>query len=109
MAKQQRDSAREQQWRGVVAEWRASGLSVREFCSQRTLREANFYAWRRELQLRDAGSASSAPAKFVPVKVVPTTATIEVRCPSGHVVAVTNADRDTLRHLFAALTAEPSC
>lgn len=108
MAKQQRDSAREQHWRGVVSEWRASGLSVREFCSQRQLREANFYAWRRELQQRDARPAPAAPpSAFVPVTVA--SAMVEVRCPSGHVVAVTNADGDTLRHLVAALVAEPPC
>ena len=106
MAKQQRDPAREQHWRSLVSEWRASGLSVREFCSQRQLREANFYAWRRELQQR---AAPSVPAKFVPVTIVPTPALVEVRCPSGHIITVTNADRDTLRQLFAALAPESSC
>jgi hypothetical protein len=109
MGKQQRDPAREQQWRELVSEWRASGLSVREFCSQRQLREANFYSWRRELQQRDARPAPASPLAFVPVTVTSTKAMVEVRCPSGHVVAVTNADRDTLRQLFAALSAEPPC
>lgn len=109
MAKQQRDSAREQHWRELVAQWQASGLSVREFCSQRQLREANFYAWRRELQQRDARPMESGPSSFVPVTVVPTMAMVEVRCPSGHVVTVTNADQDTLRHLFAALAPESPC
>ena len=109
MAKQQRDPAREQHWRGLVSECQTSGLSVREFCSQRQLREANFYAWRRELQQRDARPATPAPAKFVPVTVMPTMAQFEVRCPSGHVVTVTNADHDTLRQLFAALVAEAPC
>src|SRR5262245_7837342 len=109
MAKQQLNVAREQHWRELVAEWRASGLSVRAFCSQRPLRGANFYSWRRELQLRDARPTSSAPSAFVPVTVTPTKAMVEVRCPTGHVVTVTNADRDTLRQLFAALAPEPSC
>jgi transposase-like protein len=109
MAKQQRDRGREQFWRDLVSEWHVSGLSVREFCSQRHVKEASFYSWRRELQRREAPSASSAPATFVPVTVVPTMAMVEVRCPSGHVVTVANADRDTLRHLFAALVAEAPC
>jgi hypothetical protein len=116
MAKQQRDPAKEQYWRELVAQWRASGLSAREFCSLRQVTEASFYSWRRELQRRD-GQRDGTPA-FVPVRIVPaatisaatiSAAAVEVRCPSGHVVTVTNVNRDTLRHLFAALTPEASC
>ena|SRR5438270_4754463 len=108
MAEQQRDPAREQYWRGLVAEWGASGLSVREFSRQRQVTEANFYAWRRELQRRDARPALAAGA-FVPVTVVPTVALVEIRCPSGHVITLPNADVETLRHLFAALAPEAPC
>jgi hypothetical protein len=111
MAKKQRDLAKEQYWRELVAQWRASGLSAREFCSLRQVTEASFYSWRRELQRRD-GQRDATPA-FVPVRIVAATASaaaaVEVRCPSGHVVTVTNADRETLRHLFAALAPEASC
>jgi hypothetical protein len=108
MAKQQHDPAREQYWRDLVSEWRASGVSVRAFCLQRQVKEASFYSWRREIASGDEPAASSSPA-FVPVTVRPAMSTVEVRCPSGHVVTVTNADRDTLRHLFAALVAESPC
>jgi hypothetical protein len=108
MAKQQRDPQREQSWREVLVEFRASGQSVREFCQQRRLVESAFYYWQRELQRRDAEPAPSSPPAFVPVKVV-AAATIEVRCPSGHVVSLSNADSDMLRHLFAALAPEASC
>lgn len=107
MATAQRDPAKEQVWRERVSEWRASGLSVREFCSQRQLREANFYAWRRELHQRDQVASASPPA-FVPMTVLPP-ATVEVRCPSGHVVTLPNAEIETLRRLFAALASEASC
>jgi transposase-like protein len=100
MAKVQRDSARERHWRELVSAWRASGLSVRAFCSERQVKEPAFYAWRRELQKR---AAANAPPSFVPVTVVPTPALVEVRCPSGHIVTLAHADHDTLRHLFAAL------
>lgn len=107
MAKQQRIPTKEQHWRGLVAQWEASGVSVREFCSHRQVKEASFYSWRRELQRRDTpGAAKSA---FVPVTVTPTMATVEVRCPSGHVVTVANASVDTLRQLFAALAVETPC
>lgn len=108
MSKQQRDSAREQHWRSLVAEWKSSGQSVRAFCSQRQVREANFYAWRRELRLRDAEVVAARPA-FVPVTVTGDVATVEVRCPSGHVVTVANANIDTLRQLFAALAVPTPC
>jgi len=108
MAKQQRDSRREETWREVMAEFRASGHTVREFCVQRRLVESAFYYWQRELHRRDAERATSASPAFVPVTVV-ATATVEVRCPSGHIVIVPNADSDTLCHLFAALAPAPSC
>ena len=108
MAKRRRDSAREQYWRGLVSGWQSSGLSVREFCRQRSVAEASFYSWRGELQRRDARSAPSPPSAFVPVTVLPAGG-VEVRCPSGHVVALPSADRDTLRNLFAALIEEPAC
>jgi transposase-like protein len=107
MAKQQRDPAKEQYWRGMVAEFQGSGQSVREFCRTRPVTEASFYAWRRELQRRDEPIVAK-PA-FVPVTVVSTPAMLEVRCPSGHVITLPNANVETLRHLFAALTPEEPC
>jgi transposase-like protein len=56
---------KEQQWRRWIETWRASGLSVRAFCARHGLAQPSFYAWRRELQRRDA----ERPA-FVPVQVV---------------------------------------
>jgi hypothetical protein len=113
VAKQQRDLAREQHWRSLVSEWRASGSSVREFCRQRAVTEPQFYAWRRTLAERDVQTmrrrhAKRKPAKFVPVTVLATGA-VEVRCPSGHVVTLPSMDGDTLRQLFVALAKEPAC
>jgi transposase-like protein len=105
MAARQRDPQRERSWRRVLADFRASGLGVREYCRRHGLVESAFHYWRRELERRTAAVAASA---FVPVTVVPGM-TIEVRCPSGHVVALPSADRDTLRHLFSALASEASC
>jgi hypothetical protein len=108
MAKHDRDPRREAAWREALAEFRTSGQSVREFCGQRRLAESAFYYWQRELLRRDAEPAAPASPAFVPVTVV-ASATVEVRCPSGHVVSLANADLDTLRHLFAALAPAPSC
>jgi transposase-like protein len=80
---------------------------VRQYCRRHELAEPSFYHWRRELQQRDARPTPPAPA-FVPVTVV-AAAAVEVRCPSGHVVTLPNADIETLRQLFAALAPEASC
>ncbi len=62
----QRRSTKEQFWRRVVRQWRRSGLSVRDFCAERELAEANFYFWRRNIARRDVQAG-----EFVPVHVVP--------------------------------------
>ena len=110
MAKISRDPVREQHWRERVTAWAASGLSVRAFCQQHQLTETTFQYWRRELRVRDE-AASSSPARptFVPVTVLSpsplpvATGPVEVRCPSGHVVSLPNADVVTLRTIFTAL------
>ena len=51
--KVRRDEGKERFWREKVPEAEASGLSIREFCRERGLKEAQFYAWRRELKMRE--------------------------------------------------------
>ena len=48
-----RDVEKEKYWRGVIREGARSGLSIREFCRQKRIKESQFYAWRRELKYRD--------------------------------------------------------
>ena len=123
MARGQRDPALERRWRERVAQWQASGLSVRAFCVQHGLIETSFYSWKRELRARDAAASTAAarsssgkksrPA-FIPLTVIPAaTVAVEVRCPSGHVVLVSACDAAFLASLFAALnppaSEEPSC
>jgi hypothetical protein len=128
MERGQRDPVLERQWRERVANWQASGLSVRAFCVTNGLTEPTFHFWKRELRARDQAMASSprrptksppatSPAahpKFVPLTVLPAaTLAVEVRCPSGHVVCLPECDVASLASLFAALnppaSEEPSC
>jgi transposase-like protein len=118
MAGGQRDPALERGWRERVARWSTSGLSVRAFCRQHGLVEASFYSWKRELRSRDAAmspdvgtappksaSLPKTPPVFVPVTVRPeATVTVEVRCPSGHVVLLSACDVASLTSLLTALT-----
>ncbi|CAN5290186.1 hypothetical protein BH11PLA2_BH11PLA2_10830 [soil metagenome] len=111
MSAKQRDPVREQFWRDAITDWQSSGLSVRAYCVRHQLTETAFRYWQRELRLRDAKPASrpAGPA-FVPVTVIPTVSlTVEVRCPSGHVVGLTIADAGMLRHIFAALAPVVPC
>ena len=49
-----RDGEKEKFWRKVMADACGGGQSVRGFCRGRGLKEHLFYAWRRELRMRDA-------------------------------------------------------
>lgn len=60
MSKLQRDPDKEAFWRLAVSEQRCSLMSVRGFCRREGLSEASFYAWRRELQKRDAEVGEAA-------------------------------------------------
>ena len=65
--KGRRDAGKERFWRETMERSAGSGMSVRAFCAAENLKEAQFYAWRRELRLRDA-EASVKPgfAEVVP-------------------------------------------
>lgn len=72
MAKGKRDVQLEARWRGLLAAQRKSGLSVRAFCAREQVTEPSFYAWRREVRVRDGektrpGVAKSRTPAFVPV------------------------------------------
>ena len=122
MARGQRDPEREREWRERVARWATSGLSVRAFCRQYGLIETSFSYWKRELRARDEAALAApviasmtsparkrpltktSPPMFVPVTVLPmATLTVEVRCPSGHVVLLPSCDAASLASLFVAL------
>ncbi|HEY7157529.1 MAG TPA: hypothetical protein VH575_26475 [Gemmataceae bacterium] len=103
-----RDSRKEQQWRRLIQLWKNSGLTVRAFCARHHITQPSFYAWRRELQQRDATA-------FVPVQVVaddqaaPSTP-IEILLAGGRSVRITPGfDPATLRQLLAVLQEVPPC
>jgi transposase-like protein len=90
----------------MVRQWRSSGRSVREFCTEHEISEPNFYAWRRTIARRDAQT------RFVPVQVVPAekpTADasdhgLELLLDRGRVLRIgAGFDEPTLRRLLALL------
>lgn len=48
-----RNEARWEHWRSVLAEQRASGVSVAEFCRRRSISTPSFYNWRRRLEAEE--------------------------------------------------------
>jgi len=57
MARSERSVQKERFWRGMVTEQRRGGGSIRAFCREKGISEPSFYAWRKELQKRDAPRA----------------------------------------------------
>ena len=51
------DEGKREQWQKLIAEAARSGTSIREFCRQRRVTEAQFYAWRARLNGKAHGAA----------------------------------------------------
>jgi hypothetical protein len=126
-----RDVVKEARWRELVATHKTSDLSVRAFCAEQNVPENSFYAWRRELALRDAegvpapkkkvraasnaqrveGAATRALSQrptFVPVTFTSPTGLplVEVTLAQGAVLRVhAGCDAATLAMVLAALEA----
>ncbi len=121
----ERDRGKERFWRQMLRRWQHSGRTIRDFCAANRLAEPAFYAWRRTIAARDQetapppnerdrritrSNASDGGPTFVPIRVVATTAALEVVLRDGRVVRVpADFDTVTLRQLLAVLDEVPSC
>jgi transposase len=47
-----RDVEKQRYWQRTIGDAARSGMSIREFCRQRRLRESQFYWWQRKLKAR---------------------------------------------------------
>ena len=45
-----RDEYRAQMWTGLIQEWKASGMTNKDFCMQRGISEKSFYYWQRKFR-----------------------------------------------------------
>ena len=97
-------------WHGLVCEQSRGGRSVAAFCRERSLREWQFYEWKKRLR-------ESETVKFVEVKAVASrepkgaatarSLAIEIRLKQGRSLVVEPGfDADHLRALLAALETE---
>jgi transposase len=105
-----RDERKERQWQRWIDQWRASGLSVRDFCHRRGLATASFYYWRRVLERRAAEQAAVVPVHVL-VDAVPAQASaLEVVLANGRAVRVAPGfDAATLRQLLTVLQEGGPC
>ena len=102
-------------WREVFKRQADSGLSVRKFCADEGVSEPSFYVWRKKLrqgmddrsQPRQARRREDAPGsqgRFVPLKLLSTTQTLEIVHPLGYRIQVTgDVDPVALRNVIEAL------
>ena len=52
MNRKNHDVEKQRYWQRTIGDAARSGMSIREFCRQRRLRESQFYWWQRKLKLR---------------------------------------------------------
>lgn len=57
MDRRRADAGKREQWRKLVADAARSGTSIREYCRQRRVTEAQFYMWRARLNGKAQGVA----------------------------------------------------
>jgi hypothetical protein len=112
---QPRDPRKERFWRGHLARWQRSGLSILAYCSRHDLAPANFYAWRRTLAQRDRqqSAATPTPVTFVPISL-PTQpsaedALIEVVLCNGRRLRLTSTVALSVVRDLVALLEEATC
>jgi transposase len=107
-------------WSKRVAEWRASGLTAREFCAEHELKLSALRYWTYR-QRAAAKGCESSPVKLVPVTVEPTAETtapspreaerahpaLTLEVGQARVVVPPGFDRQTLRALLDVLGVRP--
>jgi transposase-like protein len=94
------------EWRARIAEQERSGLSVKQFCSERGLTAWSFYDWRKRLR------KSAAPVRFALVErgsvsqKSATSADVEIVFAGGEQLRIrSGVDGVTLRMVIEALRA----
>jgi transposase-like protein len=100
------DLEKARSWQKLIREAARSGLSIREFCRRRRLRESQFYRWQRRLKEgRRPPTLRTGQATFALVSEEPgdPAAGIELVLANGCRIRISRgADEATLRVVLAA-------
>ena len=86
-------SGKEELWRSRLQRFRASGMSVTQFCRQEQVSVPSFYQWRKRLAALPPRASSPT---FVPVRLTQAAA-VEIHLPNGTRVCVPPRNADALR------------
>ena len=101
-------------WRSTIREAARSGVSIREFCRRRKLKECQFYWWQHRLSMTRRSAAQErkqrprGPASFALVSEEPgaNDAGIELVLAGGRRLRIARGvDEATLRAVLAAVEA----
>jgi len=106
MERRKEDVEKSRYWRGVMHQAARSGLSIREFCRQRKLRESQFYWWQRRLTAarRVPNRSKAASFALVSEEAGMADAGIELVLSGGHRLRIARGvDEQTLRAVLAAM------
>jgi hypothetical protein len=106
------DSEKARYWQRTISEAARSGMSIREFCRRRRLRESQFYWWQRKLRAgRDTRTAqrlgvdgNQASFALVSAEAGASDVGIELVLGDGRRLRIRQGvDEETLRAVLAAL------
>ena len=114
------DAEKARYWQRTISEAARSGMSIREFCRRRRLRESRFYWWQRKLKARSLRSVqasrdargtrrsgvngNAASFALVSEEAGATDAGIELVLGDGRRLRIRQGvDEETLRSVLAAL------
>jgi hypothetical protein len=96
-------------WRGRLAKFSKSGLTVPDFCRQEGVSMPSFYQWRKRIEhqraetmsvrrIKSLKQNSSRPQSFVPVSVPVAVSTLaEIEFPNGVRIRVPAMNAEALR------------
>ena len=99
--------ATRQKWAERVARFRASDLSVPQFCLTEGISVPSFYFWRRTLAAETATEPTARPT-VVPVRIARPAPGVEVALPSGALLRFpADCDPERVAALLRAVGAIP--
>lgn len=116
MGRKRRDPEKERMWRSTIREAARSGMSIREFCRRRKIKESAFYWWQRKLKgpgqgrmvprrsLRKGSVGDQGTFALVSEESGELSAGIELVLADGRRLRIgKGADEETLRKVLAAV------
>ena len=104
----------QQFWQMAIETWRASGLSVRQFCTKEGLSEPSFYSWRKKLVGDDSEQENQRKpesSSFIEVAIPQNaSAAIELLLISGNTLRIpAGIDSMTLSTVLSVVRAAGLC